>query len=41
MDDAVAFMQCVGCIKSLMKTKLGVDYFISKPEISSKVINGK
>ena len=41
MDDAVAFLQFVRCIRSLMKTKLGLEYFVSKPEISRNIMSGK
>ena len=41
LSDAMLLLECVACIRTVMNSQSGIDYFISHPETSKKLVKGK
>ena len=41
LENAVLFLECIGCIKAVMKSNLGLEYFTSNVNLSKNIILGK
>ena len=41
LENAVMFLECIGCIKAVMKSNLGLEYFTSNVNLSKNIILGK